>query len=212
MTRPYTVALTGGIASGKSMLTRHFAEAGATVIDVDRISRQLTETGSELYVALRETLADHYFRSDGTMDRRALRFAIAQDPELRHRLETILHPKIWAALAEAVMASKADWILVVIPLLAESAGHWQIPIDRVLVIDCLAETQIQRLVKRDDVSPDDARCMLTLQASRIDRLALADDLVINEDGWDALSEAARSLARDYAAHRITETRQTGSRT
>ncbi|EQD61585.1 Dephospho-CoA kinase [mine drainage metagenome] len=135
--------------------------------------------------------------------------AIAHDHRIRHLSESLLHPKIWAALADAITTSDATWILVVIPLLAESVGHWKIPLDRVLVIDCLGETQIRRLVTRDALSLEDARRMLALQASRLARLALADDLVINEDGWDSLPEAARSLAAGYATHRIAGARQNG---
>ena len=209
MIRPYTVALTGGIASGKTVLARSLADAGAFVIDADRISRNLTEPGTTLHDTIRGILGDRYFGADGAMDRGRVRMALVHDPEIRHRLETLLHPRIWVALAEAVTTSGAESIIVVIPLLAESAGTWHIPIDRILVIDCRVETQIQRLLTRDGLSPEDARGLLALQTSRMERLALADDLVVNEGALDALPDFARILARDYAAKGRAQIPQAG---
>lgn len=210
MTRAYTVALTGGIASGKTVLANHFAQHGAVVIDADQISRQLTESDDDLRAALRRSIGPSYFSADGILDRRRLRLDLAHHQELRHCMETLLHPRIWDALAQAVAAGKTRWVLIVIPLLKESNRHWPIPIDRIVVVDCRAETQIRRLVARDGLTREEARSMLEIQPSRMERLTLADDLVINEDHSGDLAGVARSLAEEYAQGQIARDRPGGS--
>ncbi len=210
MTHPYTVALTGGIASGKTAFARLLAGLGAVVIDADQVGHQLTGSDPILDADLRRAIGNRYFNADGTLDRRRLRTALTEDPGLRNRLETVLHPRIWSALAEAVASAEGNWVLVEIPLLAESVGDWHLLIDRVLVVDCRVETQIGRLVTRDRLSPEAARGLVALQASRLARLALADDLVINEGALEALQEPARTLVHDYAEQGAARGRQAGS--
>ncbi len=199
MRRPWTVALTGGIASGKTTLAALMAGHQIPVVDSDRISRELTLPNEPGDRRLRENLDRGFFDADGRLDRRQLRFAMTDDPGLRHRVESLLHPLIWARL-ESEMASypEADWVLCVIPLLTEiGTPPASLTLDRVLVVDCCEHLQIGRLMVRDQMEQAEAERLLALQSSRKTRLRRADDLVVNESGLGELAESARKLVGDY---------------
>ncbi|MFZ8965763.1 MAG: dephospho-CoA kinase [Steroidobacteraceae bacterium] len=191
----FIVGLTGGVASGKSTVARLFTELGVPVFDTDQIARDVVEPGQP---ALDEVIACFGPRSlgpDGRLDRAWLRQQVFADPALRRRLEAILHPRIRAELARRSAAAGGAYQVWVIPLLVEGGG--QDRVDRVLVVDCPADIQLQRLLKRDGSDPATARAMLEAQASREQRRAVADDLIDNTGSPAALQGAVEALHVRY---------------
>ncbi|QBG92968.1 dephospho-CoA kinase [Xanthomonas oryzae] len=193
----FIVGLTGGIASGKSALAAEFEKLGVSVIDADVVARQVVEPGPIL-----DTIAYSFGPSillpDGTLDRRALRKVVFADPRQRKALEAITHPAIRAELQHAAQAAKSPYAIVAIPLLAEAGGRTAYPwLDRILVVDAPVELQHARLMRRDGSTPELADQMIAAQASREQRLALADDVVVNDDQPAQLIRAAHDLDARY---------------
>lgn len=190
------VALTGGIASGKSAAAAAFRKLGVPVIDTDRVARDVVEPGSAGLAALVDEFGPAILDSSGTrLDRPALREAIFSDTATRHRVNAILHPLILATVGHELAALHAPYAVIEIPLLAEAglAGHF----DRVLVIDATEESRIQRLRTRDGVGAAEAHAALEAQATREERLQLADDVIENNDNLDALHMAVTELHARY---------------
>ncbi len=199
------IAVTGGIASGKSVVTDMFSELGATVIDTDVIAREVVQPGQPALDDIRERFGDSVFEAGGELDRPALRKVIFEDETARRDLEAILHPRIGAETRRQAAAATGSYQLIVVPLLVGS------PlldfVDRVLVVDCDEQTQLQRLLARDAESPEQARRMLAAQASREQRLAIADD-VIRNDG--SLEDTRRQVGRlDKRYRRLARGRRHG---
>ncbi|NCT66728.1 MAG: dephospho-CoA kinase [Rhodanobacteraceae bacterium] len=192
---PLTIALTGGIASGKSAVAERFAVLGAEVIDADVVARELVAPGMPALTEIVAAFGPGVLDAHGALDRRAMREHVFGDEAARRRLEAILHPRVRAALRERAAASRAPYVLLVIPLLVES-GHYDW-VDRVLVVDAAREVQRARLLARDGVSPELAEAMLDAQASRAQRLALADDVIVNDGHLDALDAQVDALHRRY---------------
>lgn len=196
MSRPYCVALTGGIGSGKSRVADCFTRLGVEVIDTDIIARELTASDGPVLDRIREIFGTGVMRDDGSLDRAALRARVFADPAQRKQLESILHPLIRERVARRLHASNADYVLLVVPLLVESGAYWEL-VDRVLLVDCAPAEQIQRVTSRDGVSREIAEAMLAAQASPYDRRARADDVIDNNgDGSNIEGEVAR-LHRRY---------------
>ncbi len=191
------VALTGGIASGKTTAARRFAELGATVIDADEVARALVEPGMPALAEILARFGDGVEGADRRLDRRALRERVFRDPDARRDLEAILHPRIRAEMARRVAAATGPYVILVIPLLVE--GGRRDDLDRILVVDVAEETQRRRLLERDRVSPEIADAMLAAQARRAERLARADEVLSNEDGLEALRAGVDALHRRYLA-------------
>jgi dephospho-CoA kinase len=194
----FTVALTGGVASGKSAAARRFAILGAHVIDADLVARELVEPGRPALADIATAFGTGVIASDGTLDRRALRERVFADPPARRRLEDILHPRIRDVLRQRASAPCPGYAIVVVPLLAENAAHYAW-VDRVLVIDVPREVQYARLLARDAVSPATAEAMLDAQASREQRLSLADDVIANDGSLADLEAAVARLHERYLA-------------
>ena len=193
----FTVVLTGGIASGKSTVSGLFEALGVPVVDTDRISRELVEAGKPALEAIVDAFGRECLDGEGGLDRRRMRSVIFADPEARKRLESILHPLIGGEVLRRITALDATYCIVVIPLYTESSAYgW---IDRVMVVDADADTQIARVMARDGASRDLARAILASQASRSERLALADDVIRNEGSMDQLAAQVRELHRQYSA-------------
>lgn len=202
----YNVGLTGGIASGKSTVAHLFADCGARIVDTDVIARQVVQPGQEALNEIRTVFGDGVIGHDGGLDRRALRQIVFDNDHKRHQLEAILHPRIGAetrrqaeqAVSDA--ANSAPYQIIVVPLLVGSPllGF----VDRVLVVDCDEETQIERLLARDAETEQQARRMLAAQASRQERLAIADDIISNDNGKDALAETAVRVRQLDAIYRL----------
>ena len=173
----YRVALTGGIASGKSTVADLFAELGVPVIDTDLIAREVVEPGRLALAAVVEAFGHEVLAADGSLDRRRLRERVFADPADRRRLEAILHPAIRAEMERQSQAAAGAYQLLVIPLLAE--GGRRDHVDRVLLVDAPESTQIERLIRRDGGTREQAEAALRAQASRAQRRAIADDVLEN---------------------------------
>jgi dephospho-CoA kinase len=192
---PMRVALTGGIASGKSTVAALFAELAVPVIDLDQIAREVIAPGSALLQAVLERFGPGVQAADGSLDRRALRERVFRDAQARSQLEALLHPAIRARAAQREQAARAPYLITVIPLLAETqrAGDY----DRVLLVDCEERRQRERLAKRDGSSAAAIEAALSAQASRAERRALAHDVIDNDGPRAALTAQVRELHARY---------------
>ena len=195
MPDPLRIALTGGIASGKSTVAALFARQGVPVIDLDEIARAVVAPGSALLAQVLNRFGPGVRNRDGSLDRRALREIIFKDSGARRELEALLHPAIRDRAAERSAAAGGAYQIIVIPLLAESgtAGDY----DRVLVVDCDAALQRRRLAARDGGSIELATAALAAQASRAERLSLADDVIGNDGAAAALAPQVLVLHQQY---------------
>ena len=193
----FTVALTGGIASGKSAATDRFAALGVDVIDADLVSRELVAPGGAALEEIVAAFGKEVLAADGALDRRAMRERVFADDGARRRLETILHPRVRDILRERSQAGSGAYAMLAIPLLVES-GHYGW-VDRVLVIDVPREVQRARLLARDGITPELADAMLDAQASREQRLAIADDVIANDGTLADLDDRVRQLHERYLA-------------
>lgn len=194
---PYRVALTGGIASGKTTVANLFAELGVPLVDTDLIAREVVEPGRPALAAVVDAFGRDVLAADGGLNRRRLRERIFNDPAARARLEAILHPAIRAEMERqsALAAGSGPYQVLVIPLLAE--GGRRDHVDRVLLVDVPPEVQVERLMARDAVTREQAEAALRAQASRAARVAMADDVVSNAGGVGDLREQVARLHRDY---------------
>ena len=191
----YRVAITGGIASGKTAVANLFAARGVPVIDTDVIAREVVEPGQPALAAVIEAFGAEVLGDDGRIDRPRLRERVFGDRAARRRLEAILHPAIRAEMERRSAAAGGLYQVLVIPLLVE--GGRRDHVDRVLVVDVPETTQIERLVRRDGVSREQAEAALRAQATRDARLAFADDVIENTSDLAALEAQADALHRRY---------------
>jgi len=192
---PFVVALTGGIASGKTAVSDRFAVLGVPVIDTDVIAHQVVEVGQPALEDIRGAFGDDFLLSDGKLHRSKLREAIFTDAFAKQKLEAILHPAIRARVQDEIAAVVADYCVVVIPLFTETGSYdW---VDRVLVVDTDEVTQINRVMQRDGVSRQQAEAALASQTSRQSRLALADDVIENNGSIAVLDGEVKRLHHLY---------------
>jgi len=203
----FAVGLTGGIGSGKTTVADLFAERGVAVIDTDRIAHALTGPGGAAMPALRAAFGERIAQPDGRLDRAAMRERVFAQPQERDKLEQILHPMISAEATRAGAAAAAGhaYVMFAVPLLVES-GHWRQRVDRVLVVDCEPELQIQRVMARSGLTRPQVEAIMAAQATRAERRAAAHDLVDNSGSperlvpaIDALHEKYCDLAKEKAA-------------
>ena len=193
----FVVGLTGGIASGKTTVSNAFSALGVVVIDTDVIARQVVEPGSEGLAALLDRVGTDILNSDGNLNRGLLRQKIFSDGSLRQAVDAILHPLILAETHKQLAAVRADYVILVVPLLVESGlFEW---VDRVLVVDVTEKTQLERLTLRDGNTADQASAMISAQAGRQLRLQKADDVIRNEGDHAALEPQVRRLHGEYTA-------------
>jgi dephospho-CoA kinase len=191
------IGLTGGIASGKSAVADAFARRGVPVVDTDVIAREVVEPGQPALAAVVEVFGGDVLGPDGRLDRRALRRLVFSDPALRRRLEAILHPAIRAEMQRQAAATAGPYVVIAIPLLVENGLQQQV--DRVLVVDCPPDVQLARLLARDGETPEGARAILAAQATRDERLAVADDVVVNDGSLADLDARVDALHHRYLA-------------
>lgn len=194
---PYIVAVTGGIASGKTAVTACFEQLGVPVIDADLIARELVEPGEEALAEIVARYGAGILDATGALDRRQLRQRIFTDASARRDLEAILHPRIRERMHARALAVDAPYVVLAIPLLTASSRY---PfVERVLVVDVPETLQIERLMRRDGVDHAGAQAALAAQSSRTQRLALADDVIDNGGTIEALAESVRALDARYRA-------------
>jgi dephospho-CoA kinase len=194
----YTVVLTGGVAAGKSSVARHFERRGVSVHDADLAAREVVAPGSDGLAAVVAAFGSEVLDAQGGLDRAAMRRRIFADAEARRRLEAIVHPRVRRWLRERAAADRGPYSLLAIPLFAENPDSYEW-IDRVLVVDAPEARQLERLVRRDGIDQALAERMLANQASRAERLALADDVIDNGGDEAALDAAVEALHRRYLA-------------
>ena len=174
------IGLTGGIGSGKSTVARRFATLGALLVDTDALAHALTAPGGAAIPAIAAAFGPAMIGTDGAMDRAKMRALVFGQPEQRHRLEAILHPLIGAATrAQAAHAGAGQAIVFDVPLLTES-GAWRARVDRVVVVDCSPATQVARVVQRSGWTAETVERTIAQQASRTQRRAIADAVIVNE--------------------------------
>jgi dephospho-CoA kinase len=177
MSATLRIGLTGGIASGKSAVADMFMARGIQVIDTDLLAREVVEPGQPGLAAVAATFGEQFLNSDGSLDRGKLRQQVFADSTARVQLEAIMHPLILAATHEYARATDSPYLVIAVPLLAETG--FDAELNRILVIDCPAELQLERLMQRDSETEASARNILAAQASRAARLAIADDVISN---------------------------------
>ncbi len=195
----FIIGLTGGVASGKSEVGRRFEALGIHLADADVAARQVVEPGPALD-RIAEVFGPGILLADGTLDRRALREIVFADAQARQQLEAITHPAIRALLREACATADGPYAIAAIPLLAEAGGRQAYPwIDRVLVVDAPEAVQHARLMQRDGIDDELAGRMIAAQALRKERLAMADDVVVNDGHPSHLDAAVAELDARYRA-------------
>lgn len=192
----YLVGLTGGIGSGKSAAAEMFREFGAAVIDTDAIAHELTSAGGGAMAALRATFGREIVAADGALDRATMRTRVFGDAQARQRLEAILHPMIREEVDARITRSNAPYVVLVVPLLVET-GFGRRRLARVAVVDCSEETQVARTMARSALPAGQVRAIMAAQATRAQRLDIADDIIPNEGDLAALRQEVERLHRRY---------------
>ncbi|MGZ8257052.1 MAG: dephospho-CoA kinase, partial [Gallionella sp.] len=195
--QPLTIGLTGGIGSGKSTVAELFRQHGARIIDTDVIAHQLTQACGLALPALQQQFGMGYLLSDGSLNRPAMRELIFNQPAAKQQLEAILHPLILQAVhTQLAVASNAPYTLLVVPLLLQSPAFLGL-VQRILVIDCSEEQQIQRVMQRNQLSCNSIKQIIAQQTSRAMQLAQADELIRNDGDLIALAAQVAALDKIY---------------
>lgn len=191
-----SIGLTGGIGSGKTTVANFFAQLGASVIDTDVIAHNLTAPGGAAIAAIRHAFGDKFISADGAMDRQKMRAYVFADPKAKQRLEHILHPQIRQACEEAAQAAQGRYVIFVVPLLIES-GTWLHRVKKILVVDCDEETQIARVMQRNQFSREQVCSIMQTQASRELRLQHADDVINSQQELAQVKQQIELLHQKY---------------
>ncbi len=201
----FIIGLTGGIASGKSEVSRRFEALGIVVADADVAAREVVAPGSPVLAEIAERFGADMLLADGSLDRARLRQHIFADINERKALEAITHPAIRTRVRQACDAAQSPYAIAAIPLLTEAGGRAAYPwMHRILVVDAPEAVQHARLLRRDNIDAALAESMIQAQASRAQRLALADDVIVNDGHPDQLQAHIEALDLRYrelaAAH------------
>jgi dephospho-CoA kinase len=192
----FTIGLTGGIGSGKTTVAGLFAEQGADLVDTDEISHQLTNPAQPAVAEIARKFGAQFVAADGSLDRVRMRNLVFNDRSARKELEGILHPLIRQESTRRIQQSKAPYVIVVVPLLLET-GAYRGAMSRILVVDCEQETQISRVIARSALTRDEVLSIIASQVSRQERLDNADDIIRNDNDFDALRTQVVPLHRQY---------------
>ena len=196
----YTIGLTGGVASGKSEVARRFAALGIVVADADLAAREAVAAGSEGLAEVAAAFGPGVLLPDGGLDRAAMRGIVFDDVQARRRLEAIVHPRVRMRLRAQGETASSAYAVADIPLLTEGGGRTAYPwLDRILVVDVPEAVQAERVMARDGVDAGLARRMIAAQATRAQRLAIADDVIVNDGALEALDGHVAALHRRYLA-------------
>lgn len=194
----YIVAVTGGVASGKSAVTRRFEALGVFVADADLAARAVVAPGSPGLAAVVAAFGVDVLATDGTLDRAAMRQRVFADTRARRQLEAIVHPRVRAQLQADCAAAAGAYAIAAIPLLAEGGGRAAYPwLDRILLVDVPVELQRARLMQRDGVDATLADRMIAAQSTRAARLAIADDVIVNDGTLVAVDRHIAALDQHY---------------
>lgn len=198
-TRPKApvIGLTGGIGSGKTWVSRHFQQLGAHVIDTDVIAHQLTAPQGQAMAEIAKVFGTGMVLADGSLDRPKMRELVFQDPGQRNRLEAIVHPLIQKTVQLALQTDCNTYHLVVVPLLVEKKEKWMHCLDAVLVVDCPQRKQIERVQQRSGLSAQEIDLILNAQATRKERLELADFVLDNDQDPCATLEQIHFLHHEF---------------
>ena len=189
------IGLTGGIGSGKTSVARLFAGLGSPVLDADVIAHQLVAKGQPALVQIQQAFGSNIVKPDGSLDRSHLRELVFSDPGQKQKLEAILHPLVYKTLQAELEQLSAPYCIICIPLLFETnMPHF---VDRILVVDCPVETQIERVKNRDHLSTERIESIIATQVSRTLRKSRADDLVDNSKTDSGLAEQVKKLHNLY---------------
>jgi dephospho-CoA kinase len=192
------VGLTGGIGSGKSAAADAFGALGATIVDTDAIAHELTAPGGAAIAEIARQFGKAFVDASGAMDRKRMRALVFNDVEEKQRLEALLHPMIRAESERRVAAATGPYVVLVVPLLVESAGYRQ-RVGRVLVVDCPEALQLARVRQRSGLAEAEVRRIIAAQIQRERRLAAADDIIDNSGSIAALQQQVRQLHEKYLA-------------
>lgn len=194
----YIIGVTGGVASGKSTVTRSFESLGIVVADADLAAREAVAVGSEGLAEVVRAFGTGMLAADGSLDRAAMRTRVFADAAARAMLEAIIHPRVRTRLHAVCETAGGPYAIAAIPLLAEGGGRVAYPwLDRILVIDVPLEVQRERLMRRDGVDATLAAAMIGAQATRAQRLAIADDVIVNDGALEELAPHVAALDRRY---------------
>ncbi|MDQ8022858.1 MAG: dephospho-CoA kinase [Moraxellaceae bacterium] len=191
------VGLTGGIGSGKTAAATRFAELGVTVVDTDAVAHALTSAGGAAMPAIRAAFGEAVAAGDGALDRAAMRRLVFADAAQRVRLQDILHPLIRAHSEAGLASASGQYALLVVPLLVESGPHYRERCARIVVVDCAEDMQIARVMERSGMSENEVRAIMASQASRAERLAVADDVIDNGGDFVTLRAQVDALHAAY---------------
>ncbi len=172
------IGLTGGIASGKTTVSNCFKKIGTQVVDADVISHDVTKPGGSAFNEIISSFGSGILDENGWIDRKKMRSMIFDDVNKKETLEKIIHPKVKKEILKAINQSDQHYLIISVPLLIETGMNQMM--DRTLVVDCSETTQIERLMKRDNITLDEAKSIIANQALRSYRQGFADDLIVNE--------------------------------
>ena len=195
--KTYIVGVTGGIGSGKSAVCREFERYGIKVVDADIAAREVVVPGSEGLADVVAEFGQAVLNSDGTLNRGELREIVFQNADQRAKLEAILHPKIRKRIEQQLAESRSPYTLLCVPLMVERGNNYAI--NRLLVVDCDEETQIERVMQRDNLTRSQVLAIMSTQASREERLAQADDVIMNDGSVEDIADRVKPLHAKYLA-------------
>ncbi|MBV7536440.1 dephospho-CoA kinase [Duganella sp. sic0402] len=193
---PFAIGLTGGIGSGKSTVADMFAARGASIVDTDLIAHSMTAPGGPAMPDILRAFGPEFADADGAMDRARMRTLVFSDTSAKARLEAILHPRIRDAALAAAAAATGSYVIYAVPLLIES-GTWRARVTRLLAVDCAEEVQIARVMARNNLPEAQVRAIMAAQVSRAQRLAAADDVIVNNAGIEDLTAQVERLHAFY---------------
>lgn len=206
----FTVALTGGIASGKSTVAHYFSGFGVSVVDADQISHELIDNSPEISIQLAARFGSSIFKENKSVDRAALRAIIFANPKDRYWLEWLLHPLIYREIQRRIQEASGLYCLVVIPLLLEGSTSTllkkkpivdnYIELDRILLVTTSKELQIQRAYERDHLQKSQIDAILAVQISPVEGLKQADDIMYNQSSLQSLYQASKALHVKYLSY------------
>jgi dephospho-CoA kinase len=197
--KPFVIALTGGIAAGKSAVARRFEALGIHVHDADVAAREVVAPGTPALAQIEFVFGHDVLNDDGSLDRRAMRERVFADADARRKLEAIVHPRVRTWLQRKVGMDRGPYCVLAIPLLVENRAEYDW-VDRALLVDAPEALQVERLMKRDGVTRAHAESMLAAQSTREQRLAIADDVIVNDRDEAALDAQVAALHAQYLEH------------